>query len=233
MIDYLCNKCSELLELDGFHTVNEVGRKRCGKCGDNGDNLVVVDSWKLECRMDSLKVKEKKNNLEEYEREQAKKRLLKQLQLDGFTGDRMKDAKEDFVTVEEAAKLLNCTIEDVFEQCMASKFDAFITRESVNRALFDLEEHVREMQGWILSRFGESPSWTNCDSPDSIRVWYGDKSNRRLRIDFDKDSTVSLAVIEEYDDFKDETIVYSCDKVGKMDFYTAFTILRKDYEEEC
>lgn len=47
MISYLCEDCSKLLDISGFDAVNEVGRKYCEGCGNNEDNLTVVD--KEEC----------------------------------------------------------------------------------------------------------------------------------------------------------------------------------------
>ena len=43
-ISYLCHDCVILLCLNGFDATNEVGRKYCEGCGNNEDNLVVVDA---------------------------------------------------------------------------------------------------------------------------------------------------------------------------------------------
>ncbi len=42
-IKYLCYDCNEIFRLNGFDAVNEVGRKYCERCGNNEDDLVVVD----------------------------------------------------------------------------------------------------------------------------------------------------------------------------------------------
>ena len=49
MISHLCYDCAKQLKIKGFAAVNEVGRKHCGGCGDNDDNLVCVD--KIKCDM--------------------------------------------------------------------------------------------------------------------------------------------------------------------------------------
>ena len=44
-IRYLCPGCKKTLNMKiGFDAVNEIGRKHCHGCGDNQDNLTVVDS---------------------------------------------------------------------------------------------------------------------------------------------------------------------------------------------
>lgn len=47
-VKLLCSTCSDLLKLKGFSAVNEVGRKFCEGCGNNQDNLVVVDAIKCD-----------------------------------------------------------------------------------------------------------------------------------------------------------------------------------------
>ncbi len=59
LITYLCTKCSKLLNLKGFDAVNEVGRKYCEGCGDNNNNLIVVDNYKC---MDAISKYNKENN---------------------------------------------------------------------------------------------------------------------------------------------------------------------------
>ena len=57
-IAYLCPDCKRKVKMDGFDAVNEVGRKSCLHCGDNKDNLVVVDRGELEqaIKMDKLTI---------------------------------------------------------------------------------------------------------------------------------------------------------------------------------
>lgn len=47
-ISYLCPRCAAELGLTGFRAANEVGRKYCVGCGDNQDNLIVVDEYECD-----------------------------------------------------------------------------------------------------------------------------------------------------------------------------------------
>lgn len=50
-IRYVCSECRETLNVSGFPTVNEVGRKYCDACGSNEDDLEVVDQEKFDIAM--------------------------------------------------------------------------------------------------------------------------------------------------------------------------------------
>jgi hypothetical protein len=50
-IKYLCLACSDLLKLRGPRAVNEIGRKSCASCGDNEDNLIIINAWDYEVYM--------------------------------------------------------------------------------------------------------------------------------------------------------------------------------------
>lgn len=48
-IKYLCPICKEKLKISSYgFAVNEVGRKNCEGCGDNQDNLFIVDAYSCE-----------------------------------------------------------------------------------------------------------------------------------------------------------------------------------------
>lgn len=45
-IRYVCYDCKKILGLYGFNAINELGRKRCDRCGCNDDTLTVVGEEK-------------------------------------------------------------------------------------------------------------------------------------------------------------------------------------------
>lgn len=53
-IKYLCLRCSKVLNLSGFDAVNKIGRKYCEGCGNNDDNLLVVDANECDCAINNI-----------------------------------------------------------------------------------------------------------------------------------------------------------------------------------
>lgn len=52
-IEYLCSDCAELLKLSRFTAVNEIGRKYCVGCGNNDDDLLVINKRDCDKAIDS------------------------------------------------------------------------------------------------------------------------------------------------------------------------------------
>ncbi len=61
-IELLCSRCSKLLNLSGFDAVNEVGRKHCVGCGNNEDDLVVVNKRECDAAIDSYNAMQLRKN---------------------------------------------------------------------------------------------------------------------------------------------------------------------------
>lgn len=56
-IEYLCESCAKTLKLKGFSAVNEVGRKHCVGCGNNDDDLLVINKRDCDKAIDSYNAK--------------------------------------------------------------------------------------------------------------------------------------------------------------------------------